>query len=69
MGVEDKTGLEFFPAMLMPVETKLELMDGFFSLLQKSFEPLPIGEYIATIDNRDKLAQFKATFAHDKVPA
>jgi hypothetical protein len=69
MGVEDKTGLEFFPAMSMPVETKLELMDGFFSLLQKSFEPLPIGEYIATIDNRDKLAQFKATFAHDKVPA
>ena len=69
MGVEDNTGLEFFPAMSMPVETKLELMDGFFSLLQKSFEPLPIGEYIASIHHRDTLPQFKATFAHDKALA
>ncbi len=69
MGLEDNTGLEFFPAMSMPVETKLALMDGFFGMLQKSFDPLPIGEYISTIDNRDKLAQFKATFAHDQVPA
>lgn len=69
MGLEDNTGLEFFPAMSMPVETKLALMEGFFGMLQKSFDPLPIGEYISTIDNRDKLAQFKATFAHDQVPA
>ncbi len=69
MGHEDKTGLEFFPAMSMSVDTKLELMDGFFTMLTKSFEPLAIGEYIATIDQRDKLAQFEASFAHDRVAA
>ncbi len=67
MGLEDKTGLEFFPAMAMPVDTKLELMDGFFSLLLKTFEPLPIGEFMKTMGTGDDLTQYKATFAHDKV--
>lgn len=69
MGVEDNTGLEFFPAMSMPVEVKLELMDGFFSMLQKSFVPLPIGEFMAAMGAGDSLGQYKATFAHDKVAA
>jgi hypothetical protein len=69
MGLEDKTGLEFFPAMSMPVAKKLELMDGFFAMLQKSFVPLPIGEYMATLGDGEQLGQYKATFAHDKLAA
>lgn len=69
MGLEDKTGLEFFPAMSMPVNKKLELMDGFFTLLQKSFEPVPIGEFVASIDNRHELTQYKASFTQDQEAA
>lgn len=69
MGVEDKTGLEFFPAMSMPTNKKLELMDSFFSQLQKTFEPVPIGEYVASFENRDKLTQYKASFAQDQEAA
>lgn len=69
MGLEDKTGLEFFPAMSMPVEKKLAMMDGFFAMLQRTFEPLPIGEFMSTMGTGESLTQYKATFAHDKVAA
>ncbi|MEM7260318.1 MAG: polysaccharide deacetylase family protein, partial [Pseudomonadota bacterium] len=69
MGLEDETGLEFFPAMSMPVEEKLELMDGFFAMLQGSFDPLPIGEFMTSMGSGENLTQYKATFAHDKVAA
>ena len=69
MGKEDKTGLEFFPAMGMAVDQKLELMDGFFDQLEKSFIPVPIGAYVESIDNRHELAQYKASFAQDQKKA
>jgi len=69
MGVEDNTGLEFFPAMTMPVEKKLELMDGFFSRLQKSFRPVPMGEHISLIRENQGLKQYPPRFAHDKAAA
>lgn len=69
MGLEDKTGLEFFPAMNMAVNQKLDLMDVFFTMLQKSFTPVPIGEFVSSIDNRQSLKQFKASFAHDQAVA
>ena len=69
MGVEDKTGLEFFPAMTMPVERKLELMDGFFSRLQKTFRPVPMGEHISQIRERQGLKNYSPQFAHDKSAA
>jgi len=69
MGAEDNTGLEFFPAMNMPVNKKLELMDGFFSRLQKSFRPVPMGEHIARIKAGENLKQYPAVFAHDKAAA
>jgi len=61
-----KTGLEFFPAMSMPVAKKLELMDGFFTRLQKSFRPVPMGEHIGRIKTHETLKQYPAVFAHDK---
>ena len=66
MGLEDKTGLEFFPAMSMPVNQKLELMDGFFTLLEKTFQPMPIGEFVASIDNRHELKHYKPSFPQDQ---
>ena len=69
MGLEDKTGLEFFPAMSMPVNRKLELMDGFFTQLQKTFEPVPIGEFVASVDNRAELNHYEASFAQDQEAA
>ena len=68
MGLEDNTGLEFFPAMKMPVAKKLALMDGFFSLLTHSFTPVPIGEHIDLIRSRQTLKRYKADFAHDREP-
>jgi len=69
MGREDKTGLEFFPAMSMPTDKKLELMDGFFDRLQQSFHPVTIGEFMTSLGDGEHLNQYKATFAHDKVHA
>lgn len=66
MGLEDKTGLEFFPAMSMPVNQKLELMDGFFTLLEETFQPVPIGKFVASIDNRHELNLYKPRFTQDQ---
>ena len=66
MGLEDNTGLEFFPAMKMPVAKKLALMDDFFSLLTQSFTPVAIGEHIELIRSRQTLKRYKADFAHDR---
>jgi len=65
MGAEDNTGLEFFPAMTMAVDKKLELMDGFFSRLEASFRPVSMGEHISLINDRQGLIQYPAQFAHD----
>lgn len=66
MGLEDKTGLEFFPAMSMPVNRKLELMESFFNLLEKAFRPVPIGEFVSSIENRHSFKSCKPGFAHDQ---
>ncbi len=66
LGVEDKTGLEFFPAMSMPVNKKLELMDGFFTRLGKTFRPVPMGEHIDLINARQTLKHYPAKFAHEE---
>jgi len=65
MGVEDNTGLEFFPAMKMPVNKKLELMNDFFDLLKKSFTPVTTGEHVARSRSENSLKRYKPEFAHD----
>jgi peptidoglycan-N-acetylglucosamine deacetylase len=52
MGVEDKTGLEFFPAMRTSYKPKCDLMDWMFAKLQKHFTVLPMGEHAAKIKLR-----------------
>ena len=66
MGTEDNTGLDFFPAMTMAVDRKLELMDEFFSRLEKSFRPVTMGEHISLIREQEGLKHYPALFAHDK---
>ena len=64
LGVEDGTGLDFFPAMKMPVAQKLDLMDGFFSLLLSRFRPCPIGEYLDGLMNDGALRSYRPQFSH-----
>lgn len=65
MGIEDNTGLEFFPAMQMKTDKKLALMNGFFDLLQQHFTPMTMGEYIDDIRQTPTLKKYKPVFAHD----
>jgi len=66
LGKEDKTSLEFFPAMNMATDRKLELMDMFFDVFQKRFTPVPIGEFLSTIDASKTIPMFKPAFAQDQ---
>ncbi len=66
LGKDDKTGLEFFPAMNMDSSHKIELMDMFFDVLEKRFSALPIGEYIAGLDNTKPIPVFEPAFRQDQ---
>jgi len=66
LGKEDKTGLEFFPAMNMESARKLELMDMFFDVLQKRFTPVPIGEFISSFDEAKKIPIYEPAFPQDQ---
>jgi hypothetical protein len=63
LGVEDEKDLGFFPAMDMPLNKKLALMDGLFGLLLKSFRPYPIGAYLNDLGHTDSLPQYKPEFS------
>lgn len=65
MGREDDSDLAFFPAMGMATDTKIELMHGFFDLLEKHFTPMPIGQYIAQMGESSSLTHYTPKFAHD----
>jgi len=64
LGKEDDRDLGFFPAMNMPLNKKLDLMDGFFDLLLTSFRPYAVGAYLAEIENSGSLRQFTPEFSH-----
>jgi len=64
MGQEDDRDLGFFPAMNMPVNDKLALMDRYFEILLKNFKPLPIGEYLAELGDSVSLKTFEPEFSH-----
>lgn len=64
MGKEDDADLGFFPAMNMPAVDKLELMDRLFTLLLGKFDSMPVGAYVAAIDDAERLRQFDPEFSH-----
>lgn len=65
MGAEDDADLAFFPAMNMPVERKLEIMDGLFALLLDNFDACTMGEFAgAACAPSTSLREFEPRFAH-----
>ena len=66
MGHEDDEDLKFFPAMNMATDKKIALMHEFFDLLEKHFQPMPIGQYVSEMRARSSLNQFTPSFAHDQ---
>lgn len=65
MGVEDDDDLRFFPAMNMPLAKKLQLMHGFFDVLQQKFSIMTIEQYLDTLDENQPLRRYSPEFAHD----
>lgn len=63
MGREDDRDLASFPAMGLPLERKLELMDMFFAQLLESFEPLTVGEHVDRILMDGPLREYRPTFS------
>lgn len=64
LGVEDDADLAFFPAMNMPRATKLRLMEEFFAILRRHFEPMTVGEHVAALQAATGLPQFRPRFSH-----
>jgi len=49
LGPNEASGLEFFPGMATPAETKLRRLDGFLEAVTKHFELRPMGEQVAAL--------------------
>jgi len=69
MGAEDDTELAFFPAMKMPVATKLELMADLFDLLLERFEPCTLGRFAAELSETSTLREYPPRFSHSGADA
>lgn len=64
MSKEDDSDLASFPAMGLPLEKKMELMDMFFGQLLESFEPMTMGEHVDSIVASRPLRDYRPTFSH-----
>ena len=64
MGAEDDRDLDFFPAMNMPLATKLAVMADLFALLEAHFAPCTMGEFVARLDGTATLRSYRPSFAH-----
>ena len=64
MGVEDDSDLRFFPAMTMPLSKKMELLDGFFTLLLQDFQSMTMGEHVQNLKAGITLRGYTPTFSH-----
>jgi peptidoglycan/xylan/chitin deacetylase (PgdA/CDA1 family) len=65
LGKEDKTGLDFFPAMTVPTAKKLEHMDFILRTYASRFEVLPMGAYASRRVERGALRTVTPSFASD----
>lgn len=67
LGSDDDSDLAFFPGMNLESDKKLELMDKFFDIFSKHYEPVTMGEHISRIrEKSDSLRTFEPAFAHDQ---
>lgn len=65
LGKEDDNDLGFFPAMDMPLQKKLDLMDDFFDSLQKSFTPVTMNEMVSQLNAKESLPSYVPKFIQD----
>ena len=63
MGKEDDSDLASFPAMSLPLQKKMKLLNMYFAQLLESFEPLTIGEHVDKILMKQPLRSFQPNFA------
>jgi hypothetical protein len=63
MGKEDDKDLIDFPGMRLPVAKKIELMDGFFEKLMKTYRPVTMGQHVDGIQARSGLQSFEPVFS------
>ena len=64
MGREDDRDLAFFPAMNMPLDTKLEVMAELFDLFEGSFTACTLGEFAGQLRTSSGLREYRPSFAH-----
>lgn len=64
LGAEDDRDLWFFPGMRMGRARKLELMDRFFDMLLRRFDPMTIGEHVESLRAQPALPAFEPRFSH-----
>ena len=63
LGVEDDADLAFFPGMSMPLGRKLDMLEQFFDLLQKRFEPVSMSEHVRRASSAGSLRQLVPRFS------
>lgn len=64
--VEDVPELAFFPAMQMPLDKKLQVLEDVLLIFKRNFEVLPMGKYAERLTSR-KLRLRKPVFPSDEV--
>jgi peptidoglycan/xylan/chitin deacetylase (PgdA/CDA1 family) len=64
MGREDDEDLAFFPAMSMPVNEKLGLMEEFIGIFLRSFDPVTMGQHVDRILDGAHLKDLKPDFSY-----
>lgn len=63
LGCDDGLGeLDFFPAMRLPSERKLELLGGYLEAFCARFEVVPLGHHAATLAARPDLPEIEPRF-------
>lgn len=63
MGIEDDEDLRDFPAMSLPVQRKLELMDLFVDRLADKFVPVTMGQHVDSIMSGKTLKEYTPSFS------
>lgn len=69
MGAEDDRELAFFPAMSMPVQTKLDLMGELFDVLLNNFTSCTLDDFAATLSDTSTLRTYTPSFSHSLAAA
>lgn len=62
LGGDDVEALRFFPAMDVPAETKLRVLDGVLATLSRSFRVVTMEEHARSVLSRTEIAEHRPRF-------